>query len=56
VVDTYLAFVEDCSYTVEEVEWREDTALDEYACNYHGSCPYTGANGHFEEPLLKWEL
>ena len=50
---TYLALVEYCSETVEELEWRQDMALDQYSSEYCCSRPPARAHWHLEEPLLQ---
>jgi hypothetical protein len=48
--------MENCAEAVEEIEGANDMTLDKNARHHCGSCPVSSANGHFEEPLLKWEL
>lgn len=51
-----LALVEDCAEAVEEVEWTDYVALHEYAGHHCSGRPVSGADRHFEKPLLQREL
>jgi hypothetical protein len=52
---TYLAFEEDCPNTVEELEWRDDAALDQHTCAQRCRHPPSRAYRHLIKPLLKRE-
>jgi hypothetical protein len=52
---TYLALEEDCANTVEELERRNDAALDQHTCTQRCRHPPSRAYGHLVEPLLERE-
>jgi hypothetical protein len=53
---TYLAFIEDRSVAVKEIEWADDVTLDQNARYNSASGPPSRTKGHFKEPLLQREL
>lgn len=52
-VSAYLGLLEDSAEAVEELEGRDNAALDEGAGKESGGSPPARAHGHLPEPLLE---
>lgn len=49
---SYLGAFKHGAKAVEELVWRDDSALHQAAGEQSGGCPPSRADGHFPKPLL----